>query len=114
MKRESLNECSVFFLWTKEHVRLGNRLSRNSTLFPSRRSAKGPVLKFNRAAKFLKTFQVHFLFYDQENGGRGNLGILFVLNFAISRDSILRSFIFAISMGENDKRSLNFAKALST
>ena len=35
------------------------------------------------AAKFLKTFQVHFLFYDQENGGKGNLGILFVLNFAI-------------------------------
>ena len=29
------------------------------------------------------------------------------LNFAISR-----SFIFAISMGENDKRSVNFAKAL--
>ena len=31
-----------------------------------------------------------------------------------SRDSILRSFIFVISMGENDKRSLNFMKALST
>ena len=31
-----------------------------------------------------------------------------------SRDSILRSYIFTISMGEkNDKRSLNFTKALS-
>ena len=81
MNRESLNECSVFFLWTKE--RLANRPSRNSTLFPSRRIAKGPVLKFNRAGKFLKTFQVHFLFCDQENWGKGNLGILFVINFAI-------------------------------
>ena len=31
-----------------------------------------------------------------------------------SRDSILRSFIFTISMGKNDKRSLNFTKALLT
>ena len=82
MNRESLNECSVFFLWTK--ARLVNRPSRNSTLFPSRRRAK-KVLFGNStgAAKFLKTFQVHFLFYDQENWGKGNLGILFVINFAI-------------------------------
>ena len=38
-------------------------------------------------------------------------------SYLISRflwDGILRSFIFPISMGENDKRSLNFTKALST
>ena len=37
-------------------LRLGNRPSRNSTLFPSRLSAKGPVLKFNRGSEVFEDF----------------------------------------------------------
>ena len=38
MERESSKECSVSFLWTNENFLLWNCLSRNSTLFSSRRS----------------------------------------------------------------------------
>ena len=37
MERESSKECSVSFLWTNESFSLWNCLSRNSTLFSTRR-----------------------------------------------------------------------------
>ena len=61
MERESSNECSVFFLWTKESVWLRNRPSRNSTMFSSRRSAKCPVLKFNQGSE---VFEDWYIFYS--------------------------------------------------
>ena len=51
MERESSFECSLFFLSTKESCWLWNRPSRNSTMFSSRRSAKCPVLKFNKGSE---------------------------------------------------------------
>ena len=60
MERESSNECSVFFLWTKESVWLRNRPSRNSTMFSSRRSAKCTALKFNQGSEVFEDFSGTF------------------------------------------------------
>ena len=67
--RESSNECSAFFLWTKKAFSYKIVFRGIQRRFSSsRRSAKCPVLKFNQGNKFLKTFQVHFfLLYSPEN-----------------------------------------------
>ena len=62
MEKESSNECSVFFLWTKETFRLRNLPSRNSTMF----SLRPRRAKFPKAAKFLQTFQVLFSLWSRK------------------------------------------------
>ena len=61
--RESSNECSAFFLWTRKafsHKIVFRGIQRRFS--SSRRSTKCPVFKFNQGNKFLKTFQVHFFY----------------------------------------------------
>ena len=68
MKKESLNECSVFFLWTKESFWLQNRPSRNSSIFVFFTAERNPVLKFNQGSEVFKDFSGTFLtLYGQEN-----------------------------------------------
>ena len=68
MERESSNECSVFFWWTKESVMVTKSSFEefNNVFFPT----KGKMFCFEiqrKEVKFLKTFQVRFLLYGQEN-----------------------------------------------
>ena len=54
MKRESSNECSVFFFVNKGKL-LVTKLSFEE--FSSRRSTKQPVLKFNQGNEVFEDFQ---------------------------------------------------------
>ena len=65
MERESSKECSVSFLWTNESFSLWNCLSRNSTLFLHGGSERLACFEPTKAARFLKTLEVHSVLYDQ-------------------------------------------------
>ena len=65
MERESSKECSVSFLWTNESFSLWNCLSRNSTLFLHGGSECLACFEPTKAARFLKTLEVHSVLYDQ-------------------------------------------------
>ena len=67
MERESSKECSVFFLWIRKAFGYEIVFWRIQQCFLH--GGAQNVLFWNSftAAKFWKTFQVHFLLYGQEN-----------------------------------------------
>ena len=58
-ERESSKECSVSFLWTNESFSLSKCLSRNSTLFSTRR-IEALSLNFSRLLRVVNTPSVTF------------------------------------------------------
>ena len=66
MEGKKSNECSVFFLWTRKAFGYESSFKEfNDVFFTGER--KMSCLKFiSKAAKFLKTFHVHFLASGQE------------------------------------------------
>ena len=65
MERESSKECSVSFLWANESFSLWYCLWKNSTLFLHSGSERLACFEPTKAARSLKTLEVHSVLYDQ-------------------------------------------------
>ena len=66
MERESSKECSVSFLWTNKSFSLWNCLSRNSTLFSTRRIGALGLFWTNQGSEVSEdTWGIHSILYDQ-------------------------------------------------